>query len=120
MSREIKFDFIYKGDFQFHHKKYYLDELIDNSLSNLSDVHGQMKLIAKRQFTGHKDKNGKEIYEVDILGFKSLGKWSKVVVDWMLGQGGFNLPRKAGWGIVDTSGYEIIGNIYENPELLEK
>jgi hypothetical protein len=64
------------------------------------------------QFTGLHDKNGKEIYEGDIL---SWGAGDKSVVKWEFG--GF----LAGGRFQEIS-YEkskIIGNIYENPELLD-
>ena len=66
------------------------------------------------QFTGLYDKNGKEIYEGDIMcwpdyeGKKFQTRW---VVEWN--------DKRSGWS--DWSPKEkaeVIGNIYENPELL--
>ena len=76
------------------------------------------------QFTGLKDKNGKEVYEADIVihdGEKIVVNYGIQSVDAFEGAG-FNLwsfyGQKLG-GFRLQSEIEIIGNIYENPELLK-
>jgi len=77
------------------------------------------KGIAYMQFTGLTDKNGKDIYEGDIYtqGDKDI-KYKVIFVD---GQfvgnqiGNKSLAGLCHW--IDR--IEVIGNIYENPELLE-
>ena len=73
------------------------------------------------QYTGLKDKNGKEIYEGDI------DEYSKTQVIYLLEEGGFCLARFDEKGRVSARTrlnngnekcLEVIGNIYENPELL--
>jgi hypothetical protein len=80
------------------------------------------------QFTGLLDKNGKEIYEGDIVrhqnGFIYIVEFSEINGLWCLVQ-----PRKKDGNVlggVYTGGIngqdiwrcEILGNIYENPELI--
>ena len=83
------------------------------------------------QYTGLKDKNGKEIYEGDILAWHS-NIYRKH--DWV----GLVLYRGAGFAVQesdksysspewldcacskDANIVEIVGNVHENPELLEE
>ena len=70
------------------------------------------------QFTGSRDRNGKEIYEGDIVknSFGSLYiiRW----VDCMMGFKGEPLNVKNEVSDVEASELEVMGNIYENKELL--
>lgn len=64
------------------------------------------------QFTGLHDKNGKEIYESDILQLDGMN----IIVEWIHDE------HRLGWSPYiscnGNTGFEIIGNIYESPELL--
>lgn len=87
------------------------------------------------QFTGLLDKNGKEIYEGDIVVAYSEGYKGVFQIKWrQQGSPCYILypayQNKQQWhlhgsqldnnkGFYSDSGVEIIGNIYENPELLE-
>ncbi len=91
------------------------------------------------QYTGLKDKNGKEIYEGDILkctspmvkilSGKKTGKISVTIysIIWLPNQARFatknpKRDREEPFALSQnriSDYYEVIGNIFENPELLE-
>lgn len=80
------------------------------------------------QFTGLIDKNGKEIFECDIVTYKrSIGNWTgqtmttthKVIFTeevnaFVMDYGSSYIKLRKHWGYE----YEVIGNVFENPELL--
>ena len=70
--------------------------------------------VVLEQYTGLKDKNGKKIYDGDIV--HQFDDEEHFVVEFKYG--GF-LPFTAHMLTFDVDYCEIIGNIHENPELLE-
>lgn len=80
--------------------------------------------IKLMQSTGLKDKNGKEIFEKDILdynGRKAIVKWHGSYASFIYEFVDELQNRTTEWQPLFLSYYhfEIIGNVYENPELLE-
>lgn len=92
----------------------------DNSLTDT------LEMIELMQYTGLKDKNGKEIYEGDIVSFYNDEEYrfkstnALVIYD----SAAFMLEHKKlgkeylGEMDIENMCIKIIGNIYENPELL--
>ena len=110
-----------KKDFYICEKPYEcMDEY--SSLNGQSYGFGGFKFVYPSticQCTGLKDKNGKMIWENDILNSGNL------VVTWREELASYCLTKK-GWmyqhffgEAVDACDCEVIGNIFDNPELLE-
>jgi uncharacterized phage protein (TIGR01671 family) len=72
------------------------------------------------QCTGLKDKNGKLIYEGDIVNGSCGVYWGKMIVEYNVA--GFVLNKNGKYlNFLEGDNYiEVIGNIYENKELLEE
>jgi uncharacterized phage protein (TIGR01671 family) len=78
------------------------------------------------QFTGLTDKNGKKIFEGDIIkipdDYDEFGINAGEIYEVYFAFGGFRLKPKhskaKGFWLEDDKTVEIIGNIHDNPELL--
>jgi uncharacterized phage protein (TIGR01671 family) len=80
-------------------------------------------LLEIMQFTGLHDKNGKEIYEGDILRTDAEKEYISAVA---YEQAGFKVDSYSDKDVCEHleniaphHSAEVIGNIYENPELLD-
>jgi len=99
-----------------------------NPMVNLNEVEPYRDIpsneVELMQFTGLKDKNGKEIYEGDVVEYKNpvfTSDIRKDRVEWDEWYAGFDPFCNHGVDIsykIDGLDVGIIGNIYENPALL--
>jgi len=125
--REYKFRQWTTGWASGKNRMIYLDEMSDDDFSVLQ----QGKLM---QFTGLKDKNSNEIYEGDVVKYTSRVREEVInaVMVYDSKQGRYKYSPislyKANAGNGVWTGFEhhiaksieVLGNIYENPELLNE
>ena len=112
----------------YNHEELLLAPNGDILASRWQELREPESIYILEQYTGLKDKNGREVYEGDIVryGRRLRGivppESHTEIVSWRFGEeeyypccttSGFYLPYS-------EDGYEVIGNIHENPELIGK
>lgn len=137
MSREIKFRAWDKVNKKMRSSEELFNLDCSNELPFLplakglydEDENGYSADFEVMQYTGLRDKNGRDIYEGDILKrtlLPSVRLSSISIVKWIPAKACLSSADMDGRNVTFISDYinsnyelEVIGNIYENPELLK-
>ena len=128
---KTEFRFLYKSpavsatnpDFNWIAKYYTLDELVRWPMRDLCAFYYFCELVAKSQYIGRVDCEGNRVFDGDILRDPKSGDIFSI--SWSYGNCGFradygsrglcSIKNKVG----GTDGAIVIGNKYQNPELLQ-
>lgn len=114
MGREIKFElWLLDGNAMLSKEVMTLEEIIECEFI----YHTVDK---KRQFTGLKDKNGNDVFEGDIVSFSNnrINQEYRDVIVWNAFDNDASFNVKSPMINIFDEAIEVIGNIYENKNLL--
>lgn len=129
--REIKFRGKHVNTFKYNKHldgTWVYGYLIDKNYINSPELEGEFFIDENTvgQFTGLHDKNGKEIYEGDIVEYKDFSNGMYLFKEQPKARGVIKIDNLLngiylkGMGTFEGNKAEIIGNIHDNPDLLKE
>ena len=128
--REIKFRVWDGEEYISLSKALHLDLVgVQHNRSDSYELESFFKSVMLEQYTGLKDKNGKEIYDGDKIKYKNSMEYGEgtvedcrggIVIWWDGDKSSTDTIMSMLWYFGCSEELEVIGNIHENPELLEE
>ena len=126
MSREIRFRAWGKEEKEYYYNAEHTYDFFCSSrgcyAESFGEVLDQPERFIVEQYTGLKDKSGKEIYEGDIVEIDKYGKFQIIWNEWACKFDFDKIGKREREEPLLSQDWEekteVIGNIHENPELL--
>jgi hypothetical protein len=133
MNREIKFKYYFQHEETGRMCSMIFDyaQIFNGDCKRICDAMTGYVIIGKEQFVGLKDKKGVEIYEGDVCKIADPYEENEKTFTVEYSNGGFAVEWHSmfcggeadmttiGWAIDSEFSIEVIGNIYQNPDLLQ-
>ncbi|MGB7402666.1 MAG: YopX family protein [Arcobacter sp.] len=119
--KPIKFKYIFSNGKEFKNTILTLKEIENGQLKAFTNnIPCSFKLIATCQFTGEEDKNGVDIFKGDIIHSDTYNENFEISFDdacftYIISRADYNYLHE-----ISLNRSKVIGNIYENKELLEE
>lgn len=114
-----------RANYHWHKYGIHKDWIVTGACSNGGwfALHGRYPVISDTvgQYTGLQDKNGKRIFEGDVVTFKTTNYcFTPCVVEYREDTAQFVVSKNGRrYPMADDFSYEVIGNIYDHKELLD-